>query len=150
MPAHLTTSLLRLRRVLLRVLQLPLFLVNSWWISYLFVSSLRHFGHTNSLTPVEVKYVPDWFPGARFKKLAKHARNLLPPFVDEPFNTVKRDSVSSHNLNLVKVASLIILGAFRNSETMSRFECAGVTGRGGYRSGVRNRREGRRCNSLRG
>jgi len=36
-----------------------------------------------------VKYVPDWFPGAGFKKFAKETRKGLDNSMDHPFQYVK-------------------------------------------------------------
>lgn len=36
-----------------------------------------------------LKYVPQWFPGASFKKKAAQWRNELNDFIDLPFNHVK-------------------------------------------------------------
>ena len=41
-----------------------------------------------------VKYVPAWFPGAGFKRLAQKTKELTRKMVDQPFNTVKYQVVS--------------------------------------------------------
>lgn len=55
-----------------------------------------------SILRVPVKYVPGWFPGATFKRTAHYFRELIPEFVDKPFETVKKERVRlccSFNLN---------------------------------------------------
>ncbi|KIK53247.1 hypothetical protein GYMLUDRAFT_179168 [Collybiopsis luxurians FD-317 M1] len=54
-----------------------------------------------------LKYVPYWFPGAKFKRQAKHWRSLLQRFVEEPYATVKSNMKS---------------GRFRHSFTSSLVE----------------------------
>ena len=39
--------------------------------------------------PLTVRYIPDWFPGARFKRLTKEARDKFRIAVDGPFEYVK-------------------------------------------------------------
>jgi hypothetical protein len=41
-----------------------------------------------------VKYVPDWMPGAHFKRFAKESRALTKRFLDEPFMEVEKRVVS--------------------------------------------------------
>jgi hypothetical protein len=40
-----------------------------------------------------LKYVPDWFPGAQFKRDAKEWRKAALEFRDAPFEATKRDLV---------------------------------------------------------
>jgi hypothetical protein len=39
--------------------------------------------------PLAVRYIPDWFPGTRFKSLAKETRDKFKISVDGPFDYVK-------------------------------------------------------------
>ena len=36
-----------------------------------------------------VRYIPDWFPGTRYKVLAKEAREKLEKSIDDPLEHVK-------------------------------------------------------------
>ena len=53
---------------------------------------LQFVGYTYVLTLycIAVKYVPEWVPGATFKKKARYWRELMPRFVDAPFDTAKK------------------------------------------------------------
>lgn len=48
---------------------------------------------TESYYVFVVSYVPSWFPGAKFKRLAQHWSSLLPALKDRPFDRVKRELV---------------------------------------------------------
>ena len=39
--------------------------------------------------PLTVRYIPDWFPGAKFKRLAKETRDKFRTAVDGPLEYVK-------------------------------------------------------------
>ena len=45
------------------------------------------------LSNVVVKYVPEWFPGAGFKKTAQRIKEFLPPLVNKPFDEMKSIAV---------------------------------------------------------
>lgn len=47
-----------------------------------------------------VKYVPDWFPGAGFKRQAKKWRVLAMDMVEKPFEHTKRDMVRVGSLQV--------------------------------------------------
>lgn len=49
---------------------------------------LQHLPHN-----VVVKYVPGWFPGAGFKKMAALSRQLTQELLDRPFGAVKKAMV---------------------------------------------------------
>ena len=53
---------------------------------YLYVQTAACKHLTN---PPIVRYIPDWFPGTRFKALAKEARDKFKISVDGPFEYVK-------------------------------------------------------------
>jgi hypothetical protein len=42
-----------------------------------------------------LKYVPSWFPGAGFKRMAAHYAAVNAEVVDRPFNIIQRKMVSS-------------------------------------------------------
>lgn len=46
-----------------------------------------------------VRYIPAWFPGAKFKRHALRTRKLVNESMSKPFDFVKRSRVSqSHNV----------------------------------------------------
>ena len=45
---------------------------------------------------LEVRYIPEWLPGAGFKRHALKARNLINDMIDMPFEFVKRNRVCVH------------------------------------------------------
>ncbi len=45
-----------------------------------------------------MKYVPAWFPGAKFQRRASEARTLGRRVVDGAFNVAKEQAVSDHNI----------------------------------------------------
>ena len=48
--------------------------------------------------PLIVRYIPDWFPGAKFKRLAKDTRDKFKTSVDGPLEYVKNAmKVRVHN-----------------------------------------------------
>lgn len=52
------------------------------------VRSARDYTLTAALNPASlslVKYMPEWLPGASFKKRALHYRSVLQEFRDKPF-----------------------------------------------------------------
>ena len=40
-----------------------------------------------------MKYIPDWFPGAKFKRDAKEWRKWIMRVLNEPYNVVKQRMV---------------------------------------------------------
>jgi hypothetical protein len=64
-------------------------------ISFLYVSDFlpslfdTEFNHNTS-----VKHLPEWAPGAQFKKKAKEMRKRMIQVVEEPFAVVKEEFVS--------------------------------------------------------
>ena len=69
-----------------------------------------------------MKYVPSWFPGAGFKKKAKAWKDLLPDFVDKPYDDVAASMVCtvSSSLSAVSPKRLIGIGK-RNCNTMCSY-----------------------------
>lgn len=47
-----------------------------------------------------VKYIPDWFPGTSFKRVATEWRGVLDQTVDQPHAFVKQQMVSCFESNL--------------------------------------------------
>jgi len=71
-----------------------------------------------------MKYIPSWFPGAYFHKVAAHSKNLFAVIVNRPFQTVK-DQLSSGIANSSIAASMLERAAEANSgreeaETVSK------------------------------
>ena len=56
-----------------------------------------------------MKYVPEWFPGAKFKKMARRFRELEPYFVDETFLAVKEETVSYDQVVFVQILTRCLL-----------------------------------------
>lgn len=58
--------------------------------------SPRSFGSTALIHCSTVKYVPEWLPGAGFKKLAQQWNCKLNEFFDKPLEFVKHQVVGSN------------------------------------------------------
>lgn len=68
------------------------FLVDTFPLrEYLHVSPLSFFYHIP-----QVKYVPEWVPGAGFKKKAREWRALQEAVVNRPYNMVQEEMVCSY------------------------------------------------------
>ncbi|KIM57444.1 hypothetical protein SCLCIDRAFT_130521 [Scleroderma citrinum Foug A] len=65
--------------------------------------------------------VPDWFPGAGFKRQAAHSRKLAARVLDGPFNQVKKD-IASGKAPPSMVADC--LNAIDEKDDLERQECA--------------------------
>jgi len=59
-----------------------------------YLPSLSHLTITH--LSFSVRHVPDWFPGAIFKKTAKEWSSTLCEMVDRPYNFVKQQMVTNH------------------------------------------------------
>lgn len=59
--------------------------ISNWSIFALIVLFVDHFG--------EVQHIPDWFPGAYFKRYAKMVRRELDEWVTKPWELVKSHTV---------------------------------------------------------
>ncbi|KAF9263088.1 cytochrome P450 [Marasmius fiardii PR-910] len=75
-----------------------------------FANTLRPGAYLVDTLPF-LKYVPNWFPGATFKRQARHWRSLLQKFVEEPYAAVKSNMKSgtyrhSFTSSLVEESSL--------------------------------------------
>lgn len=53
-----------------------------------------------------VKYIPDWFPGAHFKKLAKQWSVRLENVARVPFDSVKAGIVRANSVHRIVAYSL--------------------------------------------
>jgi hypothetical protein len=80
---------------------------HGWWISSPFVSQkanswLDYSPHSPSL---QVRYVPDWMPGATFKVKAAKWRDLHMQLLNTPFNMVREQMVSTTEFYMVDMLS---------------------------------------------
>lgn len=76
------------------------------------MASFWWFGYAHSYASDSVRYVPSWFPGASWKRLAAEWAEDLRRSKDNPINVVKKDLVSSisnyitiirlHQIDLIK------------------------------------------------
>jgi hypothetical protein len=71
---------------------LPQHPVNGLLISSHLVRSYYR-GDDYNLIRILVRYVPSWFPGAEFKRVAKRYRAKLERFINEPHEWVKSQMV---------------------------------------------------------
>ena len=55
-----------------------------------------------------LKYVPSWFPGAGFQKIAARARVMATSMAEEPFRYVKEQLVGHHFPRDIRVTGLFI------------------------------------------
>ena len=64
--------------------------------------------------PNVVRYIPDWFPGAGFKQMAREFRKTFQELVDVPFEFVKKQMVRQPaiflppNMLMILVRSLLV------------------------------------------
>ena len=49
---------------------------------------------SDSFLTAPVKYIPSWFPGAGFKKTARHFKEFLSPLINKPFDDMMGRVVS--------------------------------------------------------
>lgn len=83
---------------------------HSWLIAFPCVrdsNSGRLYLCMDRLTKCTVRYVPEWFPGAGFKKVARTMREDLERLYDVPFDFVKSEMVCRiNNARLLSVHRL--------------------------------------------
>ena len=65
-----------------------------------------------------MKHVPSWFPGAGFKHKAKEWKDLLPYFINKPFDDVMARVVCSALLETLGVQMLTAVIGIGNSYTV--------------------------------
>jgi len=68
-------------------------LVPSWWTRSLSVSISGHVYRESEFNLLSVKYVPAWFPGAGFQKIAEDGKKDLDESMYSPFEHVKGSMV---------------------------------------------------------
>ena len=64
------------------------------WRAFSLLPSPSLRSHTHRLTTLAVRYLPEWLPGAGFKRKAKEWKKLSTRFRDVPFEEGKRRMVS--------------------------------------------------------
>ena len=68
-----------------------------------------------------LKYIPSWFPGARFKKIAEHYKPVVETMINQPFDevisaVVRPDPIYCSNLNFTRC-----IGEWHRSSFSSAF-----------------------------
>ena len=116
--------MLLMPRNLWPVSQPPESRVHSWLI---LSHSVRFYDYSTFIrinnVVLVVKYVPSWFPGAGFKKKAKAWKDLLPDFVDKPYDDVAASMVCTVSSSLSAVSPKRFIGiGKRDCNTMCSYK----------------------------